>query len=70
MLGEILDISQFLKTYGWAGLVVLVVALVPYLRRVARDWTACVDTLKSDIAELKAFQKRTKDPWILKWEYE
>lgn len=21
-------------------------------------------------AKLKAFQKRTKDPWILKWEYE
>lgn len=28
------------------------------------------DELKEMQAKLKAFQKRTKDPWILKWEYE
>ena len=28
---------------------------------------AVLDELK---AKLKAFQKRTRDPWILKWEYE
>jgi N-sulfoglucosamine sulfohydrolase len=28
------------------------------------------ETLDGLIAKLKAFQKRTKDPWILKWEHE
>jgi len=28
------------------------------------------DKLREMQAKLKAFQKRTKDPWILKWEYE
>ena len=28
------------------------------------------DTLERMKAKLKAFQKQTKDPWILKWEYE
>ncbi len=34
------------------------------------DDPAHAEALKAHQAKLKAFQKRTRDPWILKWEYE